>query len=211
MSVTLPAWHAFPKVTICPDPNETSPPQLSSPGVEALELSWFLESSPFCWKKCDPHQSWRFFFLGTFFFEQKQMHVKNIDAVYFVFGCLFLNMGGSVVMRWSDGLYCPWFCQVLEIWPLLNFPSILKNITVIECWATYSNISDVAKDEHLKDRRSFIGEKFAMFRTWNAHTEMGGSRDRESATSVDKDVGSTNYTETGTANMQTMGGQIHVT
>lgn len=40
---------------------------------------------------------------------------------------------------------------------------------------------------------------------------MGGSRDRESATSVDKDVGSTNYTETGTANMQTMGGQIHVT
>lgn len=211
MSVTLPAWHAFPKVTICPDPNETSPPQLSSPGVEAVELSWFLEST-FCWKKCDPHQSWRFFLLGTIFFEQKQMHVKHIDEVYFAFVCLFFNMGGKCcdeIVRWIITAHD--FVKCLKFDLCSTFLRFWTKITVIECWATYSNLSDVAKDEHLKDRRSFIAEKFAMFRTWHAHTEMGGSRDRESATSVDKDVGSTNYTETGTANMQTMGGQIHVT
>ena len=31
-----------PEVTICPDPNETSPPQLSTPGVEAVQF--FVEN-----------------------------------------------------------------------------------------------------------------------------------------------------------------------
>ena len=44
-----------------------------------------------------------FSFWEPIFFEQKQMHVKHIDEVYFAFVCLFFNMGGKCcdeIVRW---------------------------------------------------------------------------------------------------------------
>ena len=44
-----------------------------------------------------------FSFWEPIFFEQKQMHVKHIDEVYFAFVCLFYNMGGKCcdeIVRW---------------------------------------------------------------------------------------------------------------